>query len=147
MDIRRYTIATVAAFGLSLPAAGFALAQETAPAQPETQIQQPAAQDFSDETLRSFAVAFLEVDQINKEYTPRLQAAQTPEEQQKLQEEASQEMVNAVQNSEGITVQEYTSIMQAAQADPDLAKKLTDYIGEAAGGAGAPAEGTTAPAE
>lgn len=139
MDIRRYTIATVAALGLCVPATGFAFAQETAPAQPETQMQQPA-QDFSDETLRSFAVAFLEVDQINKEYTPRLQAAQTPEEQQQLQEEASQQMVSAVENSEGITVQEYTSIMQAAQADPELAQKLTNYIGEAAGGTSAPAE-------
>jgi hypothetical protein len=152
MDIRRYSIMVVAAAGLSLPATGFAVAQDAMPAPTEPQTEQPQAQqtpagepmteqpaaqaqDYSDETLRSFAVAFLEVDAINKAYTPKLQQAATPEEQQQIQEEASQEMVNAVEGSDGISVQEYTSIMQAAQADPELAQKLTDYIGEASGGA------------
>ncbi|WP_099868204.1 DUF4168 domain-containing protein [Pararhizobium haloflavum] len=141
MNIKRYSLMAVAAIGLSLPASGFALAQETAPAAPAPEMQQQApAQDFSDEQLRSFAVAFLEVDQINKQYTPRLQEAGTPEEQQAIQEEASQEMVSAVESSEGISVQEYTSIMQAAQADPALAQTLTEYIGEASGGETTPAE-------
>ena len=149
MDIRRYSIMVVAAAGLSLPATGFALAQDAMPAPSEPQTEQPQAQqpsteqpmtgqpsaEYSDETLRSFAVAFLQVDAINREFTPRLQEATTPEEQQQIQEEASQEMVNAVESSDGISVQEYTSIMQAAQADPELAQKLTEYIGEASGGA------------
>lgn len=138
MDIRRYSIMAVAALGLSLPATGLAVAQETAPAQPSVETPQPS-QDYSDETLRSFAVAFLQVDEINRQYTPRLQEATTPEEQQQIQQEASQEMVNAVEGAEGITIQEYTSIMQAAQADPELAQTLTAYIGEASG-TGAPAQ-------
>lgn len=142
MNIRRFATTTALAAALALPMTGFAVAQETAPAQPAPETSTPdasqPAQNFDDDTLRSFAVAFLEVDKINKEYAPRMQEASTPEEQQKVQEEASQEMVTAVEGAEGISVQEYTSIMQAAQVNPDLAKKLTQYIGEASGGA--PAE-------
>lgn len=141
MDIKRFSVMAVAAIGLSMPATGIALAQTEempapeAPMEAPMQDMQPAQQEFTEDTLQSFAVAFLQVDEINKTYTPRLQEAATPEEQQQIQEEASQEMVTAVENADGITVQEYTSIMQAAQADPDLAQRLTQYIGEASQGA------------
>jgi LPS O-antigen subunit length determinant protein (WzzB/FepE family) len=138
MDIRRYSVMAATVVALSMPASGIAFAQtEEMPATeaPMQEMQQPAQQDFSEETLQSFAVAFLQVDEINKTYTPRLQEASSPEEQQQIQEEASQEMVTAVENADGITVQEYTSIMQAAQADPDLAQRLTQYIGDASQGA------------
>ncbi|VVT18334.1 conserved hypothetical protein [Rhizobium sp. EC-SD404] len=137
MIIRKYSIMALAAVSLALPATGLAVAQEAAPAQP--QAEQPMAEQYSDDTLRSFATAFLQVDEVNREYTPRLQEATTPEEQEQIQAEASQQMVSIVEGSD-VTVQEYTSIMQAAQADPALAEKLTQYIGEASGSAPAPAE-------
>lgn len=137
MIIRKYSIMALAAMSLALPATGLAVAQEAAPAQP--QAEQPMAEQYSDDTLRSFATAFLQVDEVNREYTPRLQEATTPEEQEQIQAEASQQMVSIVEGSD-VTVQEYTSIMQAAQADPALAEKLTQYIGEASGSAPAPAE-------
>ncbi len=132
MIFKRNTIAIATAVAMAAPLAtgGAALAQTEAPPAPMQQ-QAPAAQDFSDETLRSFAVAFLEVDQINRTYTPQLEQAESPEQQQEIQQRASAEMVEAVEGSEGISVQEYTSIMQAAQANPELAQKLTEYIGEA----------------
>lgn len=134
MIFKRNTIAIAAAVAMAAPIAtsGAALAQTEAPSAPMQQQQQaPAAQDFSDNTLRSFAVAFLEVDQINRTYTPQLEQAESPEQQQEIQQQASAEMVEAVEGSDGISVQEYTSIMQAAQANPELAQKLTEYIGEA----------------
>lgn len=137
MMIKRYSIMALAAVSLALPATGLAVAQEAMPAQPQT--EQPMTEQYSDETLRSFATAFLQVDEVNREYTPRLQEATTPEEQEQIQAEASQQMVSIVEESD-VTVQEYTSIMQAAQADPALAEKLTQYIGEASDGAPAPAQ-------
>lgn len=132
MIFKRNTIAIATAVALAVPfATGAAIAQTQAPTAPMEQQQAPAAQDFSDDTLRSFAVAFLEVDQINRTYTPQLEQAESQEQQQEIQERASAEMVEAVEGSEGISVQEYTSIMQAAQANPELAQKLTEYIGEA----------------
>lgn len=133
MIFKRNTIAIATAVALSAPFAtgGAAIAQTEAPTAPMEQQQAPAAQDFSDETLRSFAIAFLEVDQINRTYTPQLEQAEGTEQQQEIQQRASAEMVEAVEGSDGISVQEYTSIMQAAQASPELAQKLTEYIGEA----------------
>ena len=143
MDIRRFAITTAAAAALSVSAAGAALAQEAAPATPAPQAEQQAPADFSDDTLRSFAVAFLETEKISQEYRPQLQEAQQAQDQAKMQEiqsQASQKMVDAVEGTDGISVQEYTSVMQAAQTDPDLAQKVSDYIGEASGGAAQPAQ-------
>lgn len=155
MNIKRTSIIALTAIGLSMPAAGVSLAQEAAPAPaaPGTQqpaAQQPAAQEFGDETLRSFAVAFLATEEISQRYAPQLEEAKAAQDQTKMQEiqrEASQEMVTAVEGVEGITVQEYTAVMQAAQTDPQLAQKLTDFIGEASGDEAGTAPEETAPAE
>lgn len=136
MDIKRFAITAAAAAGLSVSTAGVTFAQETTPVAPQAQQQGPA--EYSEETLRSFAVAFLQTEKISQEYRPQLQKAQQAQDQarmQELQSEASQKMVDAVEETDGISVQEYTSIMQAAQTDPDLAQKVSDYIGEASGGA------------
>ena len=148
MTIKRTSIIALAAIGLSLPAAGVSLAQEAAPTTPGA--EQPAAQEFGDETLRSFAVAFLATEEISQRYQPQLQEAQAAQDQEKMleiQRDASQEMVTAVEGVEGITVQEYTSIMQAAQTDPELAQKVTTFIDEAGGAASGTAPAETAPAE
>lgn len=122
---------------------------ETAPAQ-ETQpsVQAPAPapsaaqSEFSDEKLKSFAVAFLEVDKITKEYMPKMQQASSEEEQKQVRDEAGAKMVEAVENSQGITVEEYNKIIESAQADPDLAQKISGYIQQSAGGQPAPTEST-----
>jgi hypothetical protein len=156
MNIKRTSIIALTAIGLTMPAAGVSLAQEAAPAPAAPSTQQPAApqpgaQEFGDETLRSFAVAFLATEEISQRYQPQLEEAQAAQDQTKMQEiqrEASQEMVTAVESVDGISVQEYTAVMQAAQTDPELAQKLTDFIGEASGGeASGTAPEETAPAQ
>lgn len=146
MNIRRTAIATAVAFGFAIPVSGVALAQESAPAAPapgaETQPAAPAAQNFTEDTLKSFAVAFVETEKVSQEYRPRMAEAQESQDQEQIQEiqrEASQKMVDAVESTDGISVQEYTSVMQAAQTDPDLAQKVSGFIQEASGGA-APAQ-------
>lgn len=41
-------------------------------------------------------------------------------------------MVEAVNESDGITVDEYNQIIQAAQTDPELAQRINSHISEAA---------------
>lgn len=124
--------AGAAALGLSLAGAPAALAQTAEPAPlPAPEAQAPSA-NFSDDTLRSFAVAFLAVDRINREYVPRVESAPSSEEQQQLREEASRAMVEAVDSAEGISPQEYTQIITEAQSNPEFAAQLNTYIGEAA---------------
>ena len=126
---RSKTLAAVAALCAGIAFAPNALAQGSEqPATPAPAIEAPAVPD---EKLNSFAVAFLEVEKIKQEYTQRLQQAGSEAEQQQIQNEAGQKMLQAVEATEGITVDEYNQIIQSAQADPDLAQRLSNAIGAA----------------
>jgi hypothetical protein len=106
-------------------AAGSAAAQDEV--QPPATMEAPAA-SFDEQTLQSFVVAFLQVDEINRTYMPQMQEADTPEEQQQVQQQATEEMVLAVENAEGISVDEYNAIIETAQTDPELAQQINEMI-------------------
>ena len=120
---------------------GAANAQDAAPqtpppaeAAPQTEAPAAAAPAMDDTKLKSFAVAFLEVTKVTESYKPQIEAASgNAEDQQRLQQEAGEKMVEAVNSAEGISVDEYNTIIQAAQTDPDLAQKINGHITEAAG--------------
>jgi len=137
MSLNKSLIAGTAALAISLGASLGALrAQEAAPAPtPAPGIETPAAAapDLGEDKLKSFATAFLEVNKLTQQYQPQISAAGTPEDQQRLRQEAGQKMVEAVNGSEGISVDEYNSIIQAAQTDPELAQRINGHITEAAG--------------
>ena len=96
--------------------------------------------------MQSFAVAFLEVTKVTQSYQPQIDAASTPEDQQRLQQEAGERMIQAVNDSEDITVDEYNQIIQAAQADPELAQRINTHISQAAESQPAADESEPAPA-
>lgn len=123
-------LGTAAGLAMAAALAGHATAQEQT--EPQAEAPAPAPAQFEEEKLRSFAVAFLQVDQINREYLPQLQQAASEEEQQQIRQEASEKMLGAVEDAEGITIDEYNQIIEFAQADPDLAKELHGYIQETA---------------
>lgn len=142
MTLNKTLLAGFSAFALSFGASvGVASAQESAPL-PEVQAPASAAPQVDEEKLKSFAVAFLEVSKVTQEYQPQISAA-TPEEQQRLQQEVGAKMMDAVEESNGITVEEYNTIIQSAQADPELAQRINSHIAAAAGESGA----TGAPAQ
>lgn len=139
------------ALALGLAVSPFALAsasaQETMPAPAE---QPPAAAplpdmapapEVDDAKLQSFVTAFLQVNEVGQEYQPQLEAAAGDEaEQARLQEEASAQMVQVVENSDGITVEEYSAILTSAQSDPDLAGQINELIRQNVGGEEQPME-------
>ena len=92
-----------------------------------------SAQDrqFSEEAVESFAVAMLQVQQIGMEAQQQVEAAETPEQQQQLEAEITARMVEAVE-AEGLSVEEYQEIATAAQADPELAGQINEYLNESA---------------
>lgn len=138
--ITRYTsLATMTAAAFSLLALSPAYATELAQAQ-----QQPAAQGqapmqgqggggatapVSDQKLEAFAVAYVQVDKVRQEYSAKIDATKDQAAKQKLQDEAKKQMVETVQASNDISVEEYSSILTAAQSDPALAKKVLEKIG------------------
>ncbi|MBB4195847.1 hypothetical protein GGE45_006100 [Rhizobium aethiopicum] len=138
--ITRYTsLATMTAAVFSLLALSPASATELAQAQqqPPAQGQAPmqgqggtgAAAPVSDQKLEAFAVAYVQVDKVRQEYSAKIDATKDQAAKQKLQEEAKKQMVDTVQASHDISVEEYSSILTAAQSDPALAKKVLDKIG------------------
>ncbi|MBX5131533.1 hypothetical protein CO660_06835 [Rhizobium sp. L9] len=138
--ITRYTsLATMTAAVLSLLALSPASATELAQAQqqPPAQGQAPmqgqggtgAASPVSDQKLEAFAVAYVQVDKVRQEYSAKIDATKDQASKQKLQDEAKKQMVETVQASPDISVEEYSSILTAAQSDPALAKKVLEKIG------------------
>ncbi|MBX5045953.1 DUF4168 domain-containing protein [Rhizobium lentis] len=136
--ITRYTsLATMTAAVFSLLAFSPASAQQQpAQAQPPAQGEAPmqgqgggAAAPVSDQKLEAFAVAYVQVDKVRQEYSAKIDATKDQAAKQKLQEEAKQQMVSTVQASNDISVEEYSSILTAAQSDPALAKKVLEKIG------------------
>lgn len=121
-----------AATALSLfMAAGPALAQEMN-ATPEAMEPAPMAPapmtDVSDELLETFIVAFIQVNEIGMGYEAQIEAAASDEDRMAVQFEAQEAMTQAVENLDGITVDEYNSILMAAQTDPEMAARLQSEI-------------------
>jgi hypothetical protein len=82
------------------------------------------AEEYSDAKLQSFASAVLAVNMLVEQWRPQIQAAPTEADRQKLAEQANQEMRAAVDGTEGMSVEEYQAIAQAAQADTALMARL-----------------------
>lgn len=120
--------ASALALALSAGGAPLAAAQSSGAAKPTPPAA--AAASITDQELKSFAVAALEVKKINDSYRPRYQAAGTPAEKQQVQKEATEKMSSAVQQK-GLTVDKYNQIVRVAQADPEVAKTIDDYARQA----------------
>jgi len=95
----------------------------------QTSAAEPAP-GYSDAELKSFAGAVVEVHRINDAYIPKLQAAGTPDEEQKLEAAALHEMVQAVEK-EGISVEKYEEILTKAQTSRDIALRLKQPLRDA----------------
>lgn len=90
------------------------------------------ANTFGEEKLEAFVVAMLEVENIRRTYSQAVAQADDDQARAGLIEEAGAEMVQAVEETPGITLDEYNAISEAAQTDPDLAQHLNRLIGEQA---------------
>jgi Domain of unknown function (DUF4168) len=77
----------------------------------------------TDAELKSFAGAVVEVHRINDSYIPKFEAADTADEEQKLEAAALREMVQAVEK-EGLSVEKYEQILTQAQTDRELVHRL-----------------------
>lgn len=135
MRLARTSLASLTALGLlaSPVALSSALAQQQQEAPQIMPAPSPDASQFDENKLRSFAVAYLEVSKVAQQYQPQLQATTDPGEQQRIQSEATDSMVQAVESADGITVDEYNTIASNAQSDPNLAQQINTLVQEAAG--------------
>lgn len=104
---------------------GTALAQDYNPQQGQPSQQQPGnmggaqAMDISSDQLEKFVTAEKEVQSIRQDYAEQLNDTQELEEAQTLQQQAQEEMVQAVQ-AEGLDVNTFNRIASAIQTDEAL---------------------------
>jgi uncharacterized protein DUF4168 len=87
--------------------------------------------NITDQKLDAAAAALQRVVSLQQQYRAKL--AQTPDasDQQRLVAEANGELAKAV-TDQGLSVEEYSSIMQVAQNDPEVRGKLLQRIDPAA---------------
>jgi hypothetical protein len=83
-----------------------------------------AAEEYSEAKLQSFAKAVMAVNAVAEQWRPQIQSAPNQADAQKMAQQANDEMRAAVSGTEGITVEEYQEIAQAAQADPQLMARI-----------------------
>lgn len=116
----------------TLAAAGFALAapadaQTQTPAAPPTaKPSKTAPGDISEQKLDAAAKAVKNVSTIRDNYEQKLVKAPA-DQKAKLADEASDAMEKAVKE-QGLSVEEYTSIIEVAQNDPTVRNKLLQRL-------------------
>ncbi|MGR3320367.1 MAG: DUF4168 domain-containing protein [Pseudooceanicola sp.] len=123
--------------GLALaPAAAFAQSTSEAPETPAPEMQEEAQATFTDAELESFVAATMQLQQVRSEYLPQIQAAESEADKQALAREAQTEMAARVEAADGIDVETYNRIGQAAQSDEDLNARIVAMLQESASEAG-----------
>ena len=93
------------------------------PPQARPQAQSPS---ISDEKLNAAATAIRQVTTIHQSYESKIAAA-SPSDKQRLTIEANDAMAKAV-TDQGLSVDEYNSIISTAHNDPAVREKLTQRM-------------------
>ena len=86
-----------------------------------------SAPDVSDQKLSAMAAAIERVASLQKDYRQRIAEAEAPAEKERIVAEANNELTKAV-TEQGLSVEEYASILDMAQADPEVRNRLLQRI-------------------
>lgn len=87
-----------------------------------------SAESYSSEELDIFTNALLEVAEVRQKYTPMLQGAETQDEEAAIVQEANAEIMQVIEDTDGITVDRYTEIAQAANEDQELNQRIIERV-------------------
>lgn len=108
------------------PAAQEGMAQQAPPQ--HAQMGQPQhAEEVTSEQLDEFAEAFKEVQAIQGEVQERLQAVQSQEEAQQVQQEIVAQIQERVEST-GMEFQDYMMLAQRLEQDPALQQRLESRL-------------------
>ncbi|MCC5972326.1 MAG: DUF4168 domain-containing protein [Pararhodobacter sp.] len=114
----------LAAVALAAPLAAPAVAPFAGPAM----AQEAPAATIDDAQLQAFVAALREVDSIEQQYGAALNEAESEEARQAVIAEANEAMVEAIEETPGISLQEYLGVLEQAQADPDLNARIMEML-------------------
>ena len=110
---------TAAILAIAVPGAH---AQGQSPAPSPSQPSQPS-QSIPDHKLDATAAALDQIADVKKNYTQQIESTPSEADKQRLVDEANKALVKAV-TDQGLSVEEYTSIMVVAQNDPGVRQKI-----------------------
>ncbi|MCK6450898.1 MAG: DUF4168 domain-containing protein [Alphaproteobacteria bacterium] len=99
--------------------------QPKAQTQPKAAPAAPSA-DISDAKLDATAAAMQQVETVKKTYQAQIEKA-APADKERITGEANSAAVKAV-TDQGLSVEEYTAIIQVAQNNPAVRQKLIERI-------------------
>ena len=87
---------------------------------------QPDGANISDQKLDATAAAMARVSNLQKVYQQKLQSA-APQDQDRVIEEADNALEKAV-TEQGLSIDEYTAILETAQNDPSVRERLVERM-------------------
>jgi hypothetical protein len=111
-------VVLLVAWHSSIPVAN---AQQSAP-----EVSTPAP-SISDQKLDAAAAALEQVAAIQQSYRQRFDHAATPSDQERIVAKAKDALTKAVKD-QGLSVEEYNSIIEIAQDDPDVRGKVLQRV-------------------
>jgi hypothetical protein len=82
---------------------------------------------LSDQKLGAVAAALARVASLQKDYRQRIAEAEAPADKERIMAEAHDEFTKAV-TEQGLSVEEYASILDLAQDNPEVREKLIQRI-------------------
>jgi hypothetical protein len=112
-------ILTAVIVAAAVPAANARAQNTQAPAPSPLQ----PSQSIPDQKLDATAAALDQISDVKKSYTEQIELTPSEAEKQRLVDEANKALVKAV-TDQGLSVEEYTSIMVMAQSDPQVRQKI-----------------------
>jgi len=112
-----------------LAAVVLATAAPAANAQVQTPAPSPSqpSQAIPDQKLDATAAALDKIADVKQNYTKQIEATPGDADKRRLVDEANKELVKAV-TDQGLSVEEYTSIMVVAQNDPTVRQKILERM-------------------
>jgi hypothetical protein len=93
-------------------------------------VRAPAARrsQITEQKLDATAAAFGRIIELQRAFRQRLAEASTPPDQERIATEVNDAVTKAV-NDEGLSLEEYTSILEVAQNDPEVREKVLQRLG------------------
>ena len=125
MRLLRSLAATIVTAGCYLSIPAVTVLAQSPPSGPSTSA--PSAPDLSDQKLSAAAAALERVVGLQNDYRQRIAEAEAPADKERLVTEANNELAKAV-TEQGLSVEEYSSILDVARDDPEIRGKILQHI-------------------
>ena len=88
---------------------------------------------YSEQKLGAFVEAAVQVRELSSVWQQRIVTAGSEAQAGELRNQAGQELVAAVESTDGITLAEYNQIVEDARKDPDLSARIGSMLQEREG--------------